>query len=183
MNADAEITFRRVAEADFALLGRWLAEPHVARWWNHDTSPEAVARDFGPAVRGAEPSEDFLALVGGRPFGLVQRCRVADYPEDLAPLATLTDVPAGAAMLDYLIGSATDTGRGLGPAMLRAATRRVWHDLPDVPCVITAVVAGNRPSWRCLEKAGYRRVAEGDLEPDNPIDPPLHYVYRIDRSR
>jgi aminoglycoside 6'-N-acetyltransferase len=42
-------------------------------------------------------------------------------------------------------------------------------------------VAGNVASWRALEKAGLERVAEGDLTPDNPVDPPLHYVYRADR--
>ncbi|MGP4024075.1 GNAT family N-acetyltransferase [Actinomadura sp. 3N407] len=65
------ITWRRVTEDDFALLRRWLRRPHVARWWNHDTSVEGVARGFGPAARGEEPSEDWLALLDGRPFGLV----------------------------------------------------------------------------------------------------------------
>jgi len=32
-----------------------------------------------------------------------------------------------------------------------------------------------------LEKAGLTRVAEGDMAADNPVDPPLHYVYRTDR--
>ncbi|ROO84965.1 aminoglycoside 6'-N-acetyltransferase [Actinocorallia herbida] len=177
----APVAFRRVGEGDFPVLGRWLAEPHVARWWNHETSMEAVARDFGASARGEEPSEDFLALVDGRAVGLVQRCRIADYAEDFAPIAALTEVPEGAAMLDYLIGAVADTGRGLGPAMVRAATDLVWRDFPDAPCVVIPVVAGNRASWRCLEKAGYRRVAEGEMEPDNPVDPPLHFVYRIDR--
>ena len=47
--------------------------------------------------------------------------------------------------------------------------------------LLVAVVAGNVASWRALEKAGLERVAEGDLTPDNPVDPPLHYVYRADR--
>ncbi|MCD0449817.1 acetyltransferase [Actinocorallia sp. API 0066] len=175
------ITFRRVREDDFPLLGTWLAHHHVARWWNHETSPEAVARDFGPTARGEEPSEDFLALRDGLPFGLVQRCRVADYPEELAPLAELVDVPDGAAQLDYFVGAPDDTGRGLGTAMIAAAVARVWRDLPDAPCVIVSVVAANRPSWRALERAGFHRIGAGDLEPDNPVDQPLHYVYRLDR--
>ena len=50
------ITWRRVVEADFPLLRHWLEEPRVARWWNHETSVEAVTRDFGPGTRGEEPS-------------------------------------------------------------------------------------------------------------------------------
>jgi RimJ/RimL family protein N-acetyltransferase len=52
----------------------------------------------------------------------------------------------------------TDSGRGRGEA-------------------IVPVAAGNVGSWRALERAGFVRVAEGDLEPDNPVGPPLHYVY------
>jgi aminoglycoside 6'-N-acetyltransferase len=50
-----------------------------------------------------------------------------------------------------------------------------------VPAVLVAVVAANTASWRALEKAGLRRVASGPMEPDNPVDDPLHHVYRVDR--
>jgi aminoglycoside 6'-N-acetyltransferase len=36
-------------------------------------------------------------------------------------------------------------------------------------------------SWRALEKAGLKRVAEGPMSPDNPIDDALRYIYRVDR--
>jgi aminoglycoside 6'-N-acetyltransferase len=35
--------------SDLPMLARWLAEPQVARWWNHDCSLEGVERDFGPS--------------------------------------------------------------------------------------------------------------------------------------
>ncbi|GAA3198390.1 GNAT family N-acetyltransferase [Nonomuraea roseoviolacea] len=175
------ITWRRVEERDFPLLGRWLARPHVARWWNHETSPEAVARDFGPAVRGEEPSEDLLVLLDGRPLGLVQRCRLADYPQYVTELSGVVELPAGAMSIDYLIGEPELTGRGLGPEMIRAVVEATWADHPEATAVVVPVVAANRASWRALEKAGLRRVGEGELEPDNPVDDPAHYVYRIDR--
>jgi aminoglycoside 6'-N-acetyltransferase len=43
------------------------------------------------------------------------------------------------------------------------------------------VVAANVASWRALEKAGLKRVAEGPMPPDNPVDDALHYIYRADR--
>jgi len=49
-----EFSFRRLTRADFPLLAGWLAEPHVARWWNHDVDPEALERDFGASADGAE---------------------------------------------------------------------------------------------------------------------------------
>lgn len=175
------LTWRRVTEDDFPLLGHWLRQPHAARWWNHDTSPEGVARDFGPAARREEPSEDWLALLDGRPFGLVQRCRLADYPGYVDELSTVTSVPPGAVTIDYLIGDPDLTGRGLGTRMIRSMIERTWRDYPDATCVLVPVVAANRASWRALEKAGLERVAEGDLEPDNPIDDPAHVIYRTDR--
>jgi aminoglycoside 6'-N-acetyltransferase len=177
----ARFTWRRLAPEDFPLLSRWLAHPHVARWWNHDPSPAAVERDFGPATRGEDPSQDVLVLADGRPVGLVQRCRLHDFPEYVAELSPVVQVPPGAASLDYLVGEGLDTGHGLGPAMIAALAADTWREYPECPCILVAVAAGNRPSWRALEKAGFHRVAQGDLPPDNPIDPPLHYVYRLDR--
>jgi aminoglycoside 6'-N-acetyltransferase len=176
------LTFRRVTRDDFPLLAQWLANPHVVRWWNHETSPEAVERDFGASADGTEPSEDFLFLVDGVPAGLIQRSRLADYPEELEAFAQLTDVPEGAVIVDYFIGAEEHTGQGLGTAMIAAMIERTWTDLPGTPAVLVAVVAANRNSWRALERAGLRRVAEGPMEPDNPIDDPLHVVYRIDRA-
>ncbi|GAB2632046.1 GNAT family N-acetyltransferase [Kribbella swartbergensis] len=173
--------FRRVTRDDFGLLGRWLANPHVARWWNHETSPEAVERDFGTSADGREPNEDWLVLLDGEPVGLIQRSRLADYPEYLTEFEKLTAVPAGALTIDYLIGDASRTGQGIGTGMIAAMVADSWTAYPDAEAVLVAVVASNRNSWRSLERAGFRRVAEGPMEPDNPIDDPLHYVYRVDR--
>jgi aminoglycoside 6'-N-acetyltransferase len=175
------IGFRPLARDDLPLLAAWLREPGVARWWNHETTEEAIERDFGPSVRGEEPGEDLVVLLDGRPVGLLQRSVISDYAEDLAELSALVDVPPGAVELDYLIGDPALRGRGLGSRMIAAAVEDTWRSRPDVPAVIVPVVAANVASWRALEKAGFRRIAEGDLEPDNPVDPPLHVVYRVDR--
>lgn len=178
--ATSPYQFRRLTRDDFPLLAHWLAQPHVVRWWHHESTPDAVERDFGPTVDGAEPSEDLLVLLEAEPIGLLQRSRYADYPEYLEELAAVTDVPPGAVTIDYLIGDLDRTHRGVGTELIRAAVADTWVAHPHAPAIIVPVVAANRPSWRALERAGFSRVAEGDLEPDNPIDEPLHYVYRVD---
>jgi aminoglycoside 6'-N-acetyltransferase len=179
---EGDLAFRRLTRADLPRLGEWLSEPQVARWWNHESSADAVERDFGASVRGDEPGEDLVVCLAGQPIGLLQRSVIADYPEDLAEFAALVDVPTGAVALDYLIGIADLRGRGLGARMIAAAVEDTWLSHPTAPAIFVAVVSANAASWRTLERAGFRRIAEGPMSPDNPLDDPLHYVYRIARA-
>lgn len=181
-DASPALTWRPLRAADLPLLAVWLAEPQVTRWWNHESTAEAVERDFGPSVRGDEAGEDLVVLLDGRPIGLLQRAVIEDYPEDLADFSSLVDVPSGAVELDYLIGDAALRGHGLGSRLIAAAVADTWRTHPDAPAVLVAVVAANTASWRAVEKAGLRRIAEGPMEPDNPVDDPLHYVYRVTRA-
>lgn len=175
------ITFRRVTRDDFALIAGWLAEPHVARWWNHEFTPEAIERDFGRSVDGAEPNEDHLALLDGRPVGLIQYSRFADYTEYLDEMTPLMKVPDDAVSIDYLIGDPQLTGQGLGSAMIRQFCDYIWQTNPEATYVIVPVVSANVASWRALFKAGFRLVTRGNLEPDNPIDDPMHEILQLDR--
>lgn len=175
------LTWRPLVAADLTMLAMWLAEPQVARWWNHETSAAAVSSDFGASLRGEEPGEDLVVLLGASPVGLLQRSRISDYPDYLEEFTQLVAVPEGAVTLDYLICDGALRGRGLGTRLVARAVHETWTDYPDAPCVLLAVVAANVASWRALEKAGLRRVAQGPMTPDNPVDEPLHYVYRVDR--
>lgn len=175
------ITFARLRRADFPLLTTWLTEPVVARWWDHETSPEALERDFGPAIDEAEPTQVFLAWTGGRPFGLIQRYAIEDYPEYVEELSAICPQPPGALSIDYLIGEPDLRGRGLGAAMIAAFVAESWAAYPDATAVVVAMHASNPASWRAVERAGFRRIAAGELTPDNPIDNRDHYLYQLDR--
>lgn len=177
----ASITWRRVAEIDFPLLTDWLARPHVHRYWQHDFSEAGVAADFGPGIRGEEAGEDLLVSAGDQLVALVQRARIADYPEDFEALHAIVVVPADAVTIDYFVADPSRTGHGLGTEIIRVIVADTWSSHPTCPAIIVPVVAGNIASWRALEKAGFRRVGEGDMAPENPIDAPLHVVLRIDR--
>ncbi len=179
----AAVAFRSLRRRDFPLLARWLAEPLVARWWDHETAPEAVERDFGPSVDGHDATRIFLALRAGRPFGVIQRYPIAAYPDYVEELASVCPVPPGALSIDYLIGEPTFRGRRLGAGMISSFVAAAWPLHPDADDVIVPVATGNVASWRALERAGFRRIASGDLEPDNPIDPRDHVVYAIRRPR
>ena len=174
-------TFERLRRDQFGQLAAWLAEPHVARWWNHDPSLHAVEHDFGGAVDGAEPSEDYVVLLDTRPIGLIQYCRFHDYPEYVAQMVEVYPVSSTAASIDYLIGDSSIVGRGVGTAMIQAFVQRIWATRSEVDHIVVPVNMANVASWRALEKAGFRAVARGDLDPDNPIDDRLHQIMRVDR--
>jgi aminoglycoside 6'-N-acetyltransferase len=175
------ITFVRLTRDDFPLLSKWLSDPTVARWWDHETSPEAVERDFGAEVDGTEPSEVFLAWTGGHPFGLIQRYAIADYPEYVEELSAVCPISGSAVSIDYLIGEPDRRGRGLGAAMIAAFVAESWAAYPDASAVVVAMHQHNAASWRAVERAGFRRIAEGELTPDNPVDNRDHYLYQLDR--
>ena len=173
---------RPLRRADFPLLARWLAEPLVARWWDEDPSPAAVEARYGPSVDGTDPTAVYLGIHDGEPFGLIQVYRVDDDPEWLAELAAVCAVPAGALSIDYLVGEPAFRGRGLGAALIAAAVARGFADHPGARDVLVPVAVGNVASWRALRKAGAAWYAEGELTPDNPVDPRDHVVHRFRRA-
>jgi aminoglycoside 6'-N-acetyltransferase len=178
-----QVTFRPITRDDFALIARWLAEPLVWRWWHDDPAPEAVEALFGPTVDGTDPTQVFVVALHDEPIGLIQRYCLDDEPEFGAELAAVCEVPAGALSLDYFVSESAHRGRGLGTRMIATLVEDCWSAYPGAPAVIVAVIVANRSSWRALERAGFRRVAQGPMTPDNPIDPPDHVIYRIDRPR
>ena len=67
-------------------------------------------------------------------------------------------------------------------AMLAAFTRLIWEREPDITHLVVPVNSANVASWRGLLNAGFRLVARGEMEPDNPTDGPDHEILRIDRN-
>ncbi|MCZ4540880.1 hypothetical protein ACIQCV_13170 [Dietzia maris] len=72
-------------------------------------------------------------------------------------------------------------GRGAGAAMAARAVSEIWAHHPGASCVIVPVNIENPRSWGALLRAGFRRLPDAELTPDNPGDTPLHAICRIDR--
>jgi len=175
------ITFQPLSRDHFALLGRWLAEPHVDRWWNHDSSPSGIERDFGGTVDGRDPGRSYVAAYDESPFGLIQFSRFEEHPDYAEEMADVYPVGAGAGSIDYLIGEPSMVGRGLGTEMIERYVDLVWETEPSVSHLVVPVNSDNVGSWQALLKAGFRIVARGELPPDHPDHGRMHEVLRIDR--
>jgi aminoglycoside 6'-N-acetyltransferase len=152
----------------------------VKRWWREPSEAGAVEAAYGPAIDGTDPTELLIAELGGRPIGMLQRYLLSDNPDyqrALQPAGT----PAAAASLDYLIGEPQLTGRGLGPLMITHGSTGLWAAHPEIIAIVVAVQVENRPSWRALEKAGYRQAWSGFVDSGDPSDDGPSHVYVLDR--
>lgn len=180
--SDLDLAFRPLTREDFPMLSAWLAAPHVHEWWEEDPDPAAVEAKFGPEVDGTDPrTEYFVVQLDGAPIGMVQRYRIADYPEWVASLAPTGAPTVAAAGMDYLIGELDLVGRGIGTAMLAEFARLTLERYPEVSAMVVDVDPKNPRSWRVLEKIGFTRVWEGDLEAEDPTDAGPAVVYVLPR--
>lgn len=162
---------------DFPDVSRWLNEPHVRKWWpGEDATPHAVAEKYGPRTDGAEPTEMFIICSGSRAIGLIQRYRIADYPDWARTLSGITDA-ASAAGIDYLIGEPDAVNQGLGTEAIRTFVPTVYDRWP-ISSVVVSVQQANRASWRALERVGFTRIWAGQLDSDDPSDDGPAFVYQ-----
>jgi len=149
------VSFRPVGESDFPTLTRWLAEPHVRRFYQKTPVTLAeVAAEYGPPVRGEEPTLCHLALRAGTPFAYVQCYRNADYPE----WAAVIGAPEGLS-IDLYIGDPMFLHRGLGRAALGGYLRRVAFEcFAGERRAYIGHEPANMPALRCSEAVGFRRL-------------------------
>ncbi len=159
--AGPDFDFRPVGPGDLALLERWLAEPHVARWWPTTTD------EFAAVMAGEDPTGVFVIEVDGRPAGLIQSYRLADEPEYARAVGV-----ADAAGMDLLLGDPDLVGRGLGPAVIaRFVEAQVWPAYPEVRRCMAGPSVANIRSQRAFEKAGFGRLGVVTVpgEPDDEV--------------
>lgn len=173
------IELRPLTRDDYAMLSSWLQEPMVRRWWADDPSLAAIEGQYGGSIDGTDPTRVLIASEEGGPFGLIQWYRYADEPEYVAELGPSVELPDEAASIDYLIGEPAARGRGFASAMVALVLPAIWAS--GSRTVVVPVHADNEASWRMLERCGFRRIGEAELEPDNPEDDLRHVLYRLDR--
>jgi len=146
------IGFRPLAPDDLARVDRWLAEPHVARWW--PGGPGAGQREFGEVLAGGDPTRVFVIELDGRPAGLIQVYRLVEEPEYERVVGV--DEAAG---LDLLIGEPELVGRGLGPVVIdRFVAGVVWPGYSEVRRCMAGPSIANIRSQRAFEKVGFERL-------------------------
>jgi aminoglycoside 6'-N-acetyltransferase len=155
MSADPSdgLSFRPMAAADFPLMTRWLAAPHVKAFYQPaPISLDEVTARYGPRLDAAWPTRCHIALSRGRPFGYLQCYRNADW----ADWSQTTGVEGGVS-IDLYIGDADFVGRGFGRAMLAGYVRDVaFPQFPDERLCYIAHAVDNANALACSQAVGFR---------------------------
>ncbi len=181
--APDEIHLRPIEATDLPALAGWLAEPGVHRWWCEDLTTQQIEARYCPGDAAGATTEVWVVELDGVASGMIQRYRFDDEPEWRATVLAAMPSLAGRVMAgtDYLLGRPDARGRGVGTRLLDLSSRRIFADMPDVDTIVVGVHQDNRPSWRALERAGYRRVWAGELDSDDPSDAGPHYLLTLTR--
>ncbi len=151
------IAFRPLELADGPLLTRWLAEPHVRRFYQKQPITLAEVEDeYGATIRGEEPSLSHIAACDGAPFGYIQCYANMAYPE----YAETIGVDHGVSV-DLYIGDPAFVGRGFGRAMLAAYLARIAF--PAYPAEDLAYIAhepDNLAALACSLTVGFKPLRQ-----------------------
>jgi aminoglycoside 6'-N-acetyltransferase len=136
--------FRDVTEEDLPLLARWLAEPHMAEWW--DPVEESIAK-IRQAMESIE-TEPLIVELEGEPIAYLQ-----SYDPHLEENHPYQDQPFGTLGVDISIGPAEMLGKGHGSAIVRQYAEQLFEE--GVPRLIIDPDPANLRAIRAYEKAGF----------------------------
>ena len=148
---------------DRALIARWLARPHVARWWG-DPADRLAQFDETPARQHA------VILSAGAPIGYLRWEQVDRAALDAVGLDI---VPDHSIDVDIFIGEPSELHRGAGPAALELLVRQLV-DTTTAPLAGLCTSVDNAAAIRAFEKAGFDPLTSYD----DPVFGPCHVMAR-----
>lgn len=160
MRSQSDISFRPLERSDFPELEKWLAEPHVKRWWHDSLDASAIDAKYGPRVDGVEPSYVFIILFQKRAIGIIQYYLWSDYPKHGRQLG-VDDNSAG---IDLAIGDKHMTGQSLGPQIITEFLNQIVFTKTKVASVIADPEKNNIQSIKAFKKSGFQVLRDVQIE-------------------
>lgn len=142
--APAQYDFRPVTKADLPVIKAWLAEPHVAEWWDDPETEIAEIKEHIDSI-SVEP---LIIELDGKPIGYLQ-----SYDPHMEDDHPYQDQPFGTLGVDLTIGVPGLVGKGHGSAILAQFVEELFEE--GVPRVIIDPHPDNKRAIRAYEKAGF----------------------------
>ncbi|MCC6919802.1 MAG: acetyltransferase [Alphaproteobacteria bacterium] len=148
LDAGAGLTARPLVHGDLDVMGRLLAEPEVAFWYDDSPIAEQVA-ELGAHIE-SDCVSPFLVVLGGQPIGYIQA-----YHANRDPWWTAFGVPQETFGLDMFLAECRECG--LGPRLTRAMIDRLCA-MDGIRRIQIDPDPANGRAIRAYEKAGFRII-------------------------
>ena len=159
---DGDLTVRtmRDDDADYGLIVRWRAQPHVHEWWDpDDPAPDldTVRSHYGPRARGDDPTTACVIELEHRPVGYLQFYRWLAWPEEAEMLEVGADQDTFG--IDLFIGEPDLIDRGVGTRIVSLICDHLEREHGASSVALTTEVTNHR-AQRAYEKAGFEKVRQ-----------------------
>lgn len=158
------IDFQPITDQGLNLLVKWLAKPHVQKWWREPATLESVREKYGGRIRGSDTTSVYIIYSDRIPIGMIQSYYIDDYPEHDKSIKL-----SNAVGVDLFIGEEGFIGKGYGPAILSKFISTVIHDnYEKAKYIVTNPEVTNKASIRSFEKAGFKKgnITHGEYGPE-----------------
>jgi aminoglycoside 6'-N-acetyltransferase len=150
--------FRKVTRADYPMLARWLAEPHIGGWWG---APEEEIALIDEDIDDG-PTDMRIVCHEGRPFAYVQ-----DWDAHFENAPHYAHLPPGTRGIDTFLGEPSMLGQGHASAYLRQ--RALALLAAGCPNVAVDPDPGNLRAIHAYRAAGFRGDAILPCEDGDPV--------------
>jgi aminoglycoside 6'-N-acetyltransferase len=162
ITTDGDLTIRamRDEDADYGLIARWRAQPHVHAWWEPDTpvpTLEEVRAHYGPRTRAENPTTSCIIELDDTPIGYLQFYRWLAWPDEAEALEVGAD--ADTFGIDLFIGEPDLISRGVGTRAVSLICEHLERERGATAVALTTE-STNLRAQRAYEKAGFRKVRE-----------------------
>jgi len=153
------INFLPLSEAHFSLLLKWLEEPHIKAWWDHDINytEDLVKEKYTSYVKGykLENGEkkvihSYIIYVDNNPIGYIQIYNAYDFTRN----KPLIDLLKSLAAIDFFIGNIDYIGKGIGVETLKS------FDFHGYKNILVDLDMDNIAAIKTYEKAGFKKIRE-----------------------
>ncbi|WP_420862861.1 GNAT family N-acetyltransferase [Algirhabdus cladophorae] len=156
----AEYHFRTLVPADKALFCAWLAEPHIAGWWQDGATEWAlIEEDWSHETTRTDMR---IARIDGTDFAYVQ-----SYEAHAYGMPHYADRPNGAQAMDSFLGDPAYLAQGHGAGFVRARALELIG--AGAPVVLVDPDVLNTHAIGSYTRAGFIPVEERPCEDGDPV--------------
>jgi aminoglycoside 6'-N-acetyltransferase len=153
-----EYGFPKPRRADYPMLRRWLAEPHIAGWWDDpDTEIALIEEDFDQG-----PTDMRVVTLYDHPFAYVQ-----DYPAHHWDMPHYKQFPKGTRAMDTILGDPDYLGKGHAAAYLRQRAAELLAD--GHPEIVIDPSPDNARAVAAYRRAGFAGDQIAPCEDGDPV--------------